>query len=301
MNPDRIEELLRKTPSPKAPADLMQKLTAGIRLPRPAAVKESTNWSRPPSWTRRWLPALSFAAIFLVCVAVIAVQTNIVAELQRQNGQLRASQQDLNALRAQNAEYQKLSADSQELERLRKDNAELLKLREEVTKLRAQLLDAGNVRAENQRLVAAASQAGAASSGGDFFADAKAKAERIQCVNNLKQIGLAARIWAGDNKDVYPTNFICMTNELSTWKILQCPSDKSHSVTNWAEVAAGSISYIMDAPGIVEGGPEYDPNIIFVECPVHHNVCLIDGSVQQMSDQWYSRIKLVNGRKVLPR
>jgi len=82
------------------------------------------------------------------------------------------------------------------------------------------------------------------------FAEAQRKAERIQCVNNLKQIGLAGRLWAGDNKDVYPSNFICMTNELSTWKILQCPSDKSHNVTNWAEVAAGNISYIMDAAGI---------------------------------------------------
>src|SRR5947209_5943377 len=36
------------------------------------------------------------------------------------------------------------------------------------------------------------------------LAKAKSKAQRIQCVNNLKQDGLAYRIWAGDNGDKYP-------------------------------------------------------------------------------------------------
>ena len=69
------------------------------------------------------------------------------------------------------------------------------------------------------------------------------RAPRIQCVNNLKQIGLAYRVWEGDNNDTYPmfvsqtnggsmefTNganawrhFQVMSNELSTPKILFCP------------------------------------------------------------------------------
>ncbi|MDE3098986.1 MAG: prepilin-type N-terminal cleavage/methylation domain-containing protein [Verrucomicrobiota bacterium] len=36
------------------------------------------------------------------------------------------------------------------------------------------------------------------------LAAAKRKANQIACVNNLKQIGLAFRIWAGDNGDKYP-------------------------------------------------------------------------------------------------
>ena len=33
------------------------------------------------------------------------------------------------------------------------------------------------------------------------LARAKAKAQRITCVNNLKQVGLSVRIWANDNGD----------------------------------------------------------------------------------------------------
>src|SRR5215469_1656302 len=36
------------------------------------------------------------------------------------------------------------------------------------------------------------------------LAKAKARALRIQCVNNQKQVGLAFRIWEGDNSDHYP-------------------------------------------------------------------------------------------------
>src|SRR5271165_6221667 len=36
------------------------------------------------------------------------------------------------------------------------------------------------------------------------LAAAKRKAQRINCVNNLKEIGLAFRVWEGDNGDKYP-------------------------------------------------------------------------------------------------
>src|SRR5690349_16834173 len=36
------------------------------------------------------------------------------------------------------------------------------------------------------------------------LAKAKARAQRINCVNNLKQVGLAFKQWALDNQDRYP-------------------------------------------------------------------------------------------------
>jgi prepilin-type N-terminal cleavage/methylation domain-containing protein len=97
------------------------------------------------------------------------------------------------------------------------------------------------------------------------LAAAKRKAQRINCVNNLKEVGLAFRVWEGDNGDQYPMSvptasggarelvtsanntatltggsfiyaFLVMSNELSTPKILLCTSDASHtaSATNFA-------------------------------------------------------------------
>jgi prepilin-type N-terminal cleavage/methylation domain-containing protein len=96
------------------------------------------------------------------------------------------------------------------------------------------------------------------------LAAAKKKAQKISCTNNQKQVGLSFRIWEGDNNDKYPMavstasggaseylghssatatptapSIICpgfaymvMSNELSTPKILWCPSDNIHTANN---------------------------------------------------------------------
>jgi prepilin-type N-terminal cleavage/methylation domain-containing protein len=95
------------------------------------------------------------------------------------------------------------------------------------------------------------------------LAKAKAKAQRIKCVNNLKQIGLGFRIFATDN-GTFPwsvgtdqggsqTNgwdndnhtyrhFLAVSNELTTPKLLFCPSD---SGGNPAKVEAASFNQIL--------------------------------------------------------
>jgi prepilin-type processing-associated H-X9-DG protein len=99
------------------------------------------------------------------------------------------------------------------------------------------------------------------------LAQAKAHAPRIQCVNNLKQIGLAARVWSGDSEDLcpplkYQTNggtrdfitgpnafrhFQIMSNELSSPKFLICPaeSDKNRHATNFADLNNSNISFFV--------------------------------------------------------
>jgi len=95
----------------------------------------------------------------------------------------------------------------------------------------------------------------------------KRKAQRINCVNNLKEVGLAFRIWEGDNGDKYPmqvsvTNggamelavtgnicaiFCAISNELSTPKILHCTADTEHTAaTNFTtDFNNGKISYFI--------------------------------------------------------
>jgi type II secretory pathway pseudopilin PulG len=91
--------------------------------------------------------------------------------------------------------------------------------------------------------------------------------EYINCINNLKQISLAYREWAGDNEDKFPnavsiTNggamelaatgnvaavFQVMSNELSTPLVLICPQDKKHTAASSFSTGFGNsnISYFV--------------------------------------------------------
>jgi prepilin-type processing-associated H-X9-DG protein len=98
--------------------------------------------------------------------------------------------------------------------------------------------------------------------------DRPRKSPRISCVNNLKQVGLAYWTWAGDHNDKFPMqvsvtndgtmeltadgrnawlNFLVMSNELYTPKILWCPADKDRVVaTNFTHgFSSKNISYFV--------------------------------------------------------
>ena len=114
------------------------------------------------------------------------------------------------------------------------------------------------------------------------LARAKARAQRINCVNNLKQVGLSFRTWALDNGDLYPMRvasgaggasdwiqsggkaravtgnqttsfgvfsvFMVMSNELSTPKILLCPAEyestRQGSTTFAGTIPAGTAAQV---------------------------------------------------------
>jgi hypothetical protein len=278
MNETEIESLLRKAPRPSAPAALQPQLLADIRLPQ-SANDVSRTLDLTPMW-KRWFPALSFAVLFLGCLIGLAIQTSQMVELRKQNETLAASTVQLEHLRNENAELQRLRAGAQGVAKSQRETEELAKLRAEVEQLRASSSELNRLRAENQRLQA--ERAAAVANGGvvapqdDPFAAMKTKAESTACINNLKQIGLAARIWAhGHNTNTLPTDWLTMKNELNTPKILTCPSDTGRiRAASWEEFDGSSASY--EFPSIEPS--ENEPNTVFTRCPIHGNAGLSDGS-----------------------
>ncbi|MSU27534.1 MAG: type II secretion system protein [Pedosphaera sp.] len=112
------------------------------------------------------------------------------------------------------------------------------------------------------------------------LAKAKAKASRIKCANNLKQVGLSFRVFANDNDDRFPfrvpvasytamtgiftaaanpsiaapaaagqtagnhtwMHFMAMSNELGSAKILMCPGDRNKLNNMRSDFTTGTLT-----------------------------------------------------------
>jgi len=94
------------------------------------------------------------------------------------------------------------------------------------------------------------------------LAKAKSKAQRIACVNNLKQVGLSLRMWSNENQERFPwkvrqadggsannttlapllvvEHFRAVSNELASPKVLSCTSSGEPKASNWALTGTGS-------------------------------------------------------------
>lgn len=101
---------------------------------------------------------------------------------------------------------------------------------------------------------------------------AKAKAQRINSANNLKQIGVALRLYSTDNNDSpFPSQLETVAAELGSLKVLNDPETGQ----KYTYVGAGK--------------NETDPNAIVAYSPARsggsREVLFADGSVQMMSDQ----------------
>ena len=129
--------------------------------------------------------------------------------------------------------------------------------------------------------------------------------QEINCVNNLKQIGLTFRLWKGDHGDQYPFNvstnaggtlelcavdkdgfysnsflhFKAMTGDdyLRVPLLLVCPQDHTkRAATNWASLGPDNVTYRLRS-----GTKASDANshTIFAVCPIDGNVLYCDGTV----------------------
>jgi hypothetical protein len=93
----------------------------------------------------------------------------------------------------------------------------------------------------------------------------KVRASRINCVSNLKQVGLAMRLFANDHQEKLPwqvpeasggalerplndptLQFLAISNELTTPKVLLCVDDQDRSrVSNFVGLSRANISYFI--------------------------------------------------------
>jgi hypothetical protein len=156
------------------------------------------------------------------------------------------------------------------------------------------------------------------------------RSKQINCVNNLKQVGFAFRLWSYDNGDKFPSQvstnlggakefvaaggtfrqFLVMSNELTTPKILLCPSDSTRTyVTNFNALRETNVSYFVvpeadeTLPAVwlsgdrnlALGGQALRPGLTWLStnatvswtAAIHGNkgnICLTDCSVQQLSN-----------------
>ena len=137
--------------------------------------------------------------------------------------------------------------------------------------------------------------------GASAFWAAQAIANRINCVNNMKELGLAIRIYTGDNNDTFPTAQWCdliRTNKevkaeslIDFPKVFHCPDAPKGQQCSYAmnrelvgikdtgQIALDTVMlFESDAGWNAVGGPE----ILTVRHRSGVNVTLADGSVLQI-------------------
>ena len=275
MNTPEIESVLRRAPRPKPPGLLKQQLKAqALRAPRiisqaPAATRH------PGSWLGRWWPALAPTAVSLACAAVLTVQHNELQKLRQETPApvvRPAVAHQASATAPDKAAPNSLSISEQD---------ELTRLKSLAANLGAEVSKLEQARAENARLraqLASASAAVLSPEETQALEQARDRAQCIQCVNNLKQLGLAARVWALDNGDMNPPNVLSMSNEMGSFKILVCPADTGRQpAKDPSSFTPANCSYEYLAPS---SSDKEEPNRILFRCPFHGNVGLVDGSVQ---------------------
>ena len=89
--------------------------------------------------------------------------------------------------------------------------------------------------------------------------------ERIGCMSNLKQIGLAFRLWSNEHRDRFPMqydiaqggsrdavdrqepwlHFQVLSNELVKPRLLICPTDDRQPAANFANLTFTNVSYFV--------------------------------------------------------
>ena len=278
MNTSEIEIILKQAPVPKAPAGLKDRLYA--QAGRNGTRSTNTGGSgahAPAGWLQRWWPALAPAAVSLACATVFTFQQRQIQELKTP---LAATPPDIAP--AATATAPKLSDGVIQAGNAAAEKDEIARLQTVAAQLRNDVSQLEQLRSKNEAMrkeLAARASTRFTPEETKAMDDASRNALSIQCINNMKQLGLAVRIWANDNGEATPPAVQFLTNEVGgAFQVFVCPADKSRSVaTSPASFSAVNCSYEYLAPST----PDNDPQRVLFRCPIHGHVGLIDGSVQR--------------------
>jgi prepilin-type processing-associated H-X9-DG protein len=127
-----------------------------------------------------------------------------------------------------------------------------------------------------------------------------------RCTSNLETIGMAFKQWAVDHEDQFPwgisiTNggtmelskrgvdnldpspihFEVISNELESPRVLICPADSKHKpVFQFRNLRSNNVSYELHTGSRVS---ETNADQVLAVCPIHGNVLMCDGSVEQQT------------------
>jgi prepilin-type processing-associated H-X9-DG protein len=137
------------------------------------------------------------------------------------------------------------------------------------------------------------------------LAKAKQKAQTIVCVNNMKQLSVAVRIYASDHKDQFPPAATwcdaIFTDAGAATKLFQCPAGDHSKRSDYAfnaklsgmdekQVAPNTVLFFeTDGGWNVSGGPE-----LMLKQPRHGKtfvVAFADGSVQMLDSSALAALK----------
>jgi hypothetical protein len=84
---------------------------------------------------------------------------------------------------------------------------------------------------------------------------------------------VSTMLWPDEHDGRLPSDFLSMSNELATPKILICPGDRSRkAAAGWAAFGPQHCSYQIVAPGVTKA----DTNKVFLRCPIHGYAGYVD-------------------------